>query len=453
MIGWWPGDGNSKDIQGGNTGTLKNGAMVGTGEIGESFSFDGNDDNVLIKDDASLHYADFTYDAWIAPDADSPEGDNYIICKGAVGTYEPLIAISGSAGAHYWHVFVDNIGLYGPNVTYNFQHVAVTRQGTTVKLYVDGVLYDTQTVSSANSADGYNLEFGNIPGYGSSFFKGRIDEVEIFSRALGIEEIQNIYVAGSYGKCRSCDSALSGLVGWWPGDGNTKDIASGNTGLLKNGAGFATAEVSQGFSLDGTDDYVEIADNPTVSLTGPFTIDAWIKTNDNTSEHAIVEKYDGGGTNGYFFRLTSLGQLTLGVCDGSGCSAVSGSTQVTTGTFHHVVGVFDGSSLNVYLDGNLDGGPNGSVAPTDGTNPLTIGARGGSVGNFFNGIIDEVEIFTRALSADEIQSLYDAGSVGKCKPECITPPSGLVGWWLGDIKGTDIKGGNKGTLNKVTTFG
>src|SRR5207302_7339036 len=98
------------------------------------------------------------------------------------------------------------------------------------------------------------------------------------------------------------------------------------------------------------------------------------------------------------------------------------------------------------------GGPNGSVAPTDGTNPLTIGARGGSVGNFFNGIIDEVEIFNRALTPDEIQFIFDAGSVGKCKPTCVTPPSGLSHWWPGDNTATDIQGNNNGTLKNGATF-
>ena len=202
MLSWWPGDGSANDIVGGNNGVLQNGATFATGEVGQAFSLDGVDDNVLIPDAPSLNYTDFTYDAWIAPDPDSPTGDNYIICKGAVGYYEPLIAIAGGAGAHFWEVFLDDVILYGPSVTYNFEHVAVTREGTTAKLYVDGDLIDTQTVTTANSASGYDLEFGNIPGFNLAFFKGRIDEVEIFNRALSQSEIQSIYNAGSAGKCQ-----------------------------------------------------------------------------------------------------------------------------------------------------------------------------------------------------------------------------------------------------------
>jgi len=52
--------------------------------------------------------------------------------------------------------------------------------------------------------------------------------------------------------------------------------------------------------------------------------------------------------------------------------------------------------------------------PTDGVNPLEIGARGGSPGNFFNGLIDEVELFNRALKNTEVATIFAAGNSGKC---------------------------------------
>jgi hypothetical protein len=206
------------------------------------------------------------------------------------------------------------------------------------------------------------------------------------------------------------------MISWWKAEGDAKDSQDHNNGTLIGEAGFALGKVGQAFSLNGEGQYVDVPDSPNLSITGPMTIDAWINTNDNTSEHAIVEKYDGGGSNGYFLRLSSeAGRVVAGMCNASTCSFASGATQVTTGTFHHVAAVFDGTNLQVYLDGALDGTAS-SVAPTDGTNPLTIGARGGSVGNFFNGIIDEVEVFNVALQASQIAAIYDAGSGGKCKP-------------------------------------
>ena len=72
--------------------------------------------------------------------------------------------------------------------------------------------------------------------------------------------------------------------------------------------------------------------------------------------------------------------------------------------------------------------------------------------NFFHGLIDEVELFDRALSAAEIRAIFDAGSAGKRKPAGIAPPAGMVSWWPGDDNASDILDGNHGTLLGNTGF-
>src|SRR4029077_20552560 len=98
-----------------------------------------------------------------------------------------------------------------------------------------------------------------------------------FNRGLTASEIQNIYLADRAGKCHNCTPPPSNMVGWWPGDGNTRDLASGNTGLLKNGATFTTGEVSQAFAFDGTG-YVSVADSPELHLDAAqgMTFDFWV---------------------------------------------------------------------------------------------------------------------------------------------------------------------------------
>ena len=68
-----------------------------------------------------------------------------------------------------------------------------------------------------------------------------------------------------------------------------------------------------------------------------------------------------------------------------------------------------------------------------------------------NGKADEVEFFNRALSADEIAAIYNAGSAGKCRP-CASPPSGMVSWWGGDNNALDRVGGFNGALHGDTTY-
>ena len=261
---------------------------------------------------------------------------------------------------------------------------------------------------------------------------------------------QTITVTFSGPAAPSCATPPSGMISWWPAEGDANDIQGSNDGTLENGATFTPGEVRQGFSLNGTDQYIEVPDSAALNITGPITIDAWINTNANTGQQSIVEKYASSGTNGYFLRVNG-GGLEAGVCQASSCG-VSGGGNVTTGTFHHVAVVFDGASVKLYLDGVQVIGSTGagSIAPTS-TSTLNIGARGGSA-NFFNGIIDEVEIFNRALTGAEVLSIYNAQCTGKCR-SCASAPGSMVSWWKAEGNTTDSQDSNNGTFNGTPVYG
>jgi hypothetical protein len=208
LVAWYPAENNSNDIAGPTfeDGSISGGVTFVSGKVGQAFSFNGVNGKVTIPDSAAMHPSDFTYDAWIAVDPSTPAGDSYIICKGAVSQYYPLIYVQGNAGHHYWSMSITGMSspLFGGNdsVTYGYQHIAVTRQGTVGKLYVDGVLKDTQTVSTGTGT-GYPLAFGNISDFSANNnFHGLLDEVEFFNRALSDTEIANLYNAGTTGKCK-----------------------------------------------------------------------------------------------------------------------------------------------------------------------------------------------------------------------------------------------------------
>jgi len=419
MIGWWPADGNTRDIQNGNNGLLKNGATFAAGEVGQGFSFDGVDDYVFVPDSPSLNYTDFTYDAWIAPDPSSPAGDNYIIHKGVNGTYIPLIYIRGPAGAHFWLAIIDGTSLSGSNVSYGFQHVAVTREGNIGRLFVDGVLQDTQTVGTGSAA-GYDLNFGRITNYPSNFFKGRMDEVEIFNRALSAAEIRSVYEAGSFGKCKPvCVTPPSGLIDWWPGDDTAIDIQGNHNGTLKNGATFGNGRVDRAFSLASSQSqYVDVGN---VDLPGTFTIDAWINPADISGIAVIISNDD--GTHGYDF-YSFFGHLEAKVFTDAGVNDYeTPQTVLTVGTWQHVAAAYDanapaGQRFTFYVNGaavptNVFADAGGS--PAQSGNSAKIGVFGNASGDFFNGLIDEVELFNAALTSGAIQAIYNAGSAGKCK--------------------------------------
>ena len=241
-----------------------------------------------------------------------------------------------------------------------------------------------------------------------------------------------------------CLTPPPGMVGWWAGDGNTVDRLDGNDGSLQNGAGYATGMVDEAFSLDGVNDAVQIPEAPGgISLDGfsEMTIDAWV--NPETVAplfQTIVSKYDFTQNDGvsYWLGLMDNGKVRFAVySDNSGMGSYSGyhadtpAGVVTPGSFQHVAGVWKGGKdIFVYVDGVLVSDPglqdgNGGTQVTASTIPVSIGrveGFGGVPSFHFQGLIDEVEIFDRALSGPEVAAIAHAGSGGKCKHGAVTFP-------------------------------
>jgi len=251
---------------------------------------------------------------------------------------------------------------------------------------------------------------------------------------------------------------MPGLVSWWPAEGNPVDAAGGNSGVLLNGATFAPGKFGQAFSFDGSGAHVRIADNPSLHLTNGLTISAWVKPTDAGYAYQVISKWDVGYTSQksygtwlsqskFIFSVAATGDDLTGPY----ANLVSVGS-VPPNQWTHVAATYDGSTMKVYLNGQLDNQtefPNG-IYP--GTNDLGIGAVVGGAptgGNSFpiSGLIDEPAIYNRALTAGEIQTIY----VCQPPPNCM-PGAGLVSWWPGESNAVDSAGGNTGVLLNGATF-
>src|SRR5207248_1831917 len=223
------------------------------------------------------------------------------------------------------------------------------------------------------------------------------------------------------------------------------------------------------FSFDGVNDYVRVLDNPNLYPgAGSFSVDVWIKTPPGHPGDIIVHYECGGSCQGGANSLYALGVDPNGKLAGDlrdstfSSQGLTSTTIVADNAFHHVAMVRDtaNSQLLLYVDGVPDAiaalTVTGTIKDDDGeADPVTIGAdiQAGTSNllSLFSGVIDEVEYLNRALSASEIQAIYNAGSAGKCRT-CTPPPPNMVSWLPGDGNANDIQGNNNGTRQNGATF-
>ncbi len=211
-----------------------------------------------------------------------------------------------------------------------------------------------------------------------------------------------------------CTPPPSGMVSWWPGDGNANDIQDGNNGALQNGATFAPGLVGQAFSFDDSmNQFVQVPDAPNIRFgpNSPMSVDFWIfRTSASTLQHFIGKRVSCTGAQDMTFQM-GMGP-GCGVSFGAAPTFICSGMDVPMNTWTHLAGTFDGTTQCLYINGQLVGSLTLPLGPAN-TAPLLIGESASCAST--GGRIDEVEIFNRALSQTEIQAIVDAGSFGKCK--------------------------------------
>ena len=226
-----------------------------------------------------------------------------------------------------------------------------------------------------------------------------------------------------------CAPAPSGLVSWWRGEGSAVDSADSNDGTLLNGASFAAGMVGQAFSFNGSNQCVQIPYAPSL-VNSNYSVEAWVKPLAQVSD-AINQDVLFGQSYGQCQLLARTGSTGVRVAFAFGTDhftfyEAAGTSEIPIGQFTHLAGTWDGTTLRLYINGVLNAQGTPGASPVDSGCAFQIGgfyspAAGDCsyVGQFFNGLIDEVSYYKRALSGAEIQSIYNAGGAGKC-------PSGMA---------------------------
>ena len=205
----------------------------------------------------------------------------------------------------------------------------------------------------------------------------------------------------------------NGLVGYWnfdEGSGTVANDTSGNNnnGTI-NGATWTAGKVGNGaLSLNGVNQYITINNSPSLNPI-VISISAWIKTDSAGTYKQILTKDANEGGRVWQFRISNTNKIQFIPFNSSTNGNYAGSITVTDGLWHHVVGTWDGVTINVYVDGVKDGNGtafSGSLRTGQG-NRVIVGADDipPAPQDFFNGSIDEVRVYNRALSATEVSDI------------------------------------------------
>jgi hypothetical protein len=165
--------------------------------------------------------------------------------------------------------------------------------------------------------------------------------------------------------------------------------------------------------FDGSDDYVSVIDSHRLDLTGvPLTIMAWVYPTDLSASPMILSKVDSSGdTNGYEFWIHNFGLVFYRVDNSVGGNESSTNSSITTNAWWQVAVTQDGSRTRFYINGVKDNDVGFSARPSASTNDLWIGQAHPS-GQLFAGSIDNIRLFDRVVTDDEMIAQYQAGLTG-----------------------------------------
>ncbi len=220
--------------------------------------------------------------------------------------------------------------------------------------------------------------------------------------------------------------STSGLIAYYPFSGNANDASGNGYNGTVNGAALTAdrfGNANSAYSFNGTNNYISLSNTSALNFTsGGFSLAAWVNFTADNNDVMIIAKHIPYYGNGYFLGVGHTGYPS-NVFNFFVDSDIRLKTAETynDGKWHFVAGVYDGTTQYLYVDGVLKGSQQRTYSNTNNID-ITIG---GLVGNsYFNGLIDDVRIYSRAISDSEIQTIINSDTAYPSAPVGITTTAG-----------------------------
>jgi hypothetical protein len=463
----------------GNDGTLTNGPTWQTEDVcisGKCLEFNGDNSYIDITNDGVLNFGgrSFTISMWLKNEWDGVTGSNSLI-----GTGNPYN--DGGKGWILYQTDLDSIKLR----TRSTGDVLLDRSWTTsfsgswdhlvflidydegrAFLYLNGDLIEEFIVSSMQTDFGTSAirigNYGNAPGSDHGF-DGLIDEVKIYPYARTADQIKADYNSrGSSGTSSQIagqglgESFSNGLVGYWKMDennGTSINDSSGNnqTGSFVNSPEWLAGKYGSGVNFVSTtgSHYIRVDNSTYLNPANTFTVGFWVNFDNQWGSWDIVlgtgRWENEGGWHFGTWSSDSPGKISFHTASYAARNTSTTGTIDLDDQWHYIIGTYDNGIAKIYIDGVLKDSDS-SIPYESNSNKLIFGAGNNSDSPTYEfwGSIDEVRLYNRALSAEEVIDLYNWSP-------------GPVGYWKLDensgIYAEDSSGNsNKGTLTNSPTW-
>lgn len=413
----------------GHSGTLVGtpAYVAGTTNMGRALSLNGTTQYVTTLDAANLDFTTaYTLAAWVNPPA-TLTGSNPLIVKNYQGTpgYYLYANITSSANCGSVNQIVGGHqpGQAGDACTTTtlpagtWSHVAVTFDGTNTQLYVNGVASGLPRTPTAAAAAGTGtLDIGHSSW--GEFLPATVDDVRVYNRALTSTDMAVLGVLPDISTGLRAHYKFNDAAGT-----ATDSTGLGHTGTFQPGGatyGAGAPNLGNALALNGTSQYVSVADAADLDFTTAYTLTGWFFPTSAGAPNAGIVK-PGPGTPQYAYylypRLSGICGTDAIVAGYSPSNQVCYATALTSNQWTHVGVTFaNGSATTLYV-GGIPVATGGATAPTVATaQALLLGNS--QFSEFFAGRMDEIRLYNRELTAVDMNAV--ASVVDASNPPTVT---------------------------------
>ncbi|CAH0994320.1 hypothetical protein EMA8858_00429 [Emticicia aquatica] len=429
---------NAIDGKGRNNG-VNNGATLTTDRLdrpSSAYNFDGND--YIELPTTNITNDSYTYSLWVNPTTLPAYGEARTLLS--IGGQSLVLVYSPFYNRIVWNFINYNTNSTGSSIVTpegfsilanQWKHIVAVKSPTTTKMYIDGVLIST-SASNGSPDYGSSALIGKRSG-SEQLMIGKIDDIRIYNYAMSDAQITALNTMSINDNCDAIIHNENGLVSCYAFSEDAKDEFSNNHGIVNNLTQTSNrfGNPNNAFLFGGSSlSNVQIS-NPNPFTNNSYSYAAWVKASafpsfGGTAWIFTVGQAGVGDQSLYIFNNSGNVAFTAHTyaapagCLAHGLSSASGGLILNLNQWYHVVVTMDNVSYNLYVDGKLvDSSPSSCTTMTYGTPSAYIGVRNGGLSPF-TGIIDDVRIYNRSISVDEVKSIrYTRGCRTKC-PETLS---------------------------------